>query len=84
LNFPLVQPFVFFFLVLGILPDRLFIPARDMARGRGDSKRLFLVKHLVETTQNLLLGTVETKKSRKVLRPLLGAAIQATTFGDGC
>jgi hypothetical protein len=38
----------------------------------------------VETTQNLLLGMVETKKSRKVLRPLLGAAIQATTFGGGC
>jgi hypothetical protein len=42
------------------------------------------LKYLVEITQNLLLGTVETKKSRKVLRSLLGAAIQATTFGGGC
>jgi hypothetical protein len=55
-----------------------------MKAGQGDSKRLFLVKHLVETTQNLLLGMVETKKSRKVLRLLLGAAIQATTFGGCC
>jgi hypothetical protein len=55
-----------------------------MKVGQGDSKLLFLVKHLVETTQNLLLETVETKKSRKVLRPLLGAAIQAATLGGGC
>jgi hypothetical protein len=37
-----------------------------MKVGQGDSKRLFLVKYLVETTQNLPLGTVETKKNRKV------------------
>jgi hypothetical protein len=55
-----------------------------MKAGQGDSKRLFLVKHLVETTENLLLGTVETKKSMKVLRSLLGAAIQAAAFGGGC
>jgi hypothetical protein len=27
---------------------------------------------------------VEIKKDRKVLRPLLGASVQATTFGGGC
>jgi hypothetical protein len=38
----------------------------------------------METTKNLLNGKTESTRNKKVLRPLLGAAIQATTFGGGC
>jgi hypothetical protein len=65
------------------LPEKFsagYYQKKSMKVGQGDSKLLFLVKHLVETTQNLLLETVETKKSRKVLRSLLGAAIQPPSW----
>jgi hypothetical protein len=55
-----------------------------MKVGAGGQQAIISSKASVETTQNLLLGTVETKKSRRVLRPLLGAVIQAPTFGGGC
>jgi hypothetical protein len=38
----------------------------------------------MEISQHMLHGRVEIKKCKKVFRPLLGAAIQATTFGGGC
>jgi hypothetical protein len=37
----------------------------------------------METTKNLLNGKVESMRNKNVLRPLLGAVIQATTFGGG-
>jgi hypothetical protein len=38
----------------------------------------------MKTTKKLLNGKAESTRNKKVLRLLLGAAIQAATFGGGC